>query len=232
MPSEKRFKIQPRTKKKIHSHIHGLNSSHSNFSKLLKNYDQRNSELKKEVETELSKSSKIEISANKKQKIKLKRKRRKRVKSLRKDKKVSEKPRRVNSVKKYDSEKISFRKTGEKIKFRKDSEFKNSQKIEELSRNLRNLDLEVEKPRIGRKKKMVTKNYKKERDRVLEKKNNSRSTSRKSSRSSSLNFKNKEILRKRLKERALINQNNCKLNLKDMIVHDRILSSIIGNSIV
>jgi hypothetical protein len=46
--------------------------------------------------------------------------------------------------------------------------------------------------------------------------------------STSLTFRDTDILKQKLKERALINQNNCKINLNDFIINDKIFSSILG----
>lgn len=54
----------------------------------------------------------------------------------------------------------------------------------------------------------------------------SSANSRKSS--SSLTFRDTKILKQKLKQRALITQNNCKINLNDFIINDNIFSDILG----
>ena len=50
--------------------------------------------------------------------------------------------------------------------------------------------------------------------------------------STSVSFRNSNILKKKLKERALINQNSSKINLNDFLINDRLYSSILGICII
>ena len=46
-----------------------------------------------------------------------------------------------------------------------------------------------------------------------------------------MTFRDTDILKQKLKERALIHQNNCKINLNDFLMNDNLFSSILGRSL-
>lgn len=205
---KKVYKLQPKTKKKkkkVNSQVMGLSSKNTNFSKLIEDYDRRNHKEPLNKTNKLSRSAKLEFKPDQKTKAKPRRKKRNRMKSLREPTSERKGKQRVNSVNKYDSV------NGAIPRRRKSPKSKKGLKEQDIMR-----------PKVD---------MRKRRDRG-EANEGARSASRNSSRSNSVSFKNKEILRKRLKERALINQNKCKLNLKDMIVHDRLLASIVGTPLI
>jgi hypothetical protein len=119
----------------------------------------------------------------------------------------------------------NLEKTEKKKKLNKTSIMLNKKEPQKPKKPKKSIERKVQKPKLIEK----PKKPRKSREQLSRSGSIQSHNSRKSS--SSLSFRDTKILKQRLKQRALINQNNCKINLNDFLINDNIFSMIIGKLI-